>query len=111
MENWQHREAGAAHSLLKQRDRRAAVQSYYGTPMIGHYRRELQNGDNLNLDIGRSVTCGVGGHIFLYGSKAAAQKMRRSHRTDQNDQGRVFAINRTVYAGTSRFDADKRFRH
>ena len=28
-----------------------------------------------------------------------------------DDQGRVFAINRTVYAGTGRFDADKRFRH
>ena len=28
-----------------------------------------------------------------------------------DDQGRVFAINRSVYAGTGRFDADKRFRH
>ena len=28
-----------------------------------------------------------------------------------DDQRRVFAINRTVYAGTGRFDADKRFRH
>ena len=28
-----------------------------------------------------------------------------------DDQGRVFAINRTVYARTGRFDADKRFRH
>ena len=27
-----------------------------------------------------------------------------------DDQGRVFAINRTVYAGTGRFDTDKRFR-
>jgi hypothetical protein len=28
-----------------------------------------------------------------------------------DDQGWVVAINCTVYAGTSRFDADKRFRH
>jgi len=28
-----------------------------------------------------------------------------------DNQGRVFAIDCTVYAGTSRFDADKRFRH
>ncbi len=30
------------------------------------------NGDNLNLDIGGSVTCGLGRNIFLYGSKEAA---------------------------------------
>ena len=48
--------------------------------MIGRYRWELHSGDNLNLDIGRRVTCGVGRNIFLYGSKEAAQKMRKSHR-------------------------------
>jgi hypothetical protein len=49
----------------------------------------LHNGDNVNLDIGGSVTCGVGRNIFLYGSEEAAQKMRRSRRPDQKGSSRA----------------------
>jgi hypothetical protein len=68
MENWQHREASAGHSLLKQ---------------------QMLNGDNVNLDIGRIVTCGVGRNIFFYGSKEADQKMKRSRRPDQKGSSRA----------------------
>ena len=57
--------------------------SYGGFSEPGPLVRGLHNGDDANLDIGRSVTCGAGRHIFLYGSKEAVQKMRRSHRTDR----------------------------
>ena len=50
---------------------------------------ELHNGDNFNLDIGRSVTCGVGRNILLFGLEEAAQKMRRSRRADQKASSRA----------------------
>jgi hypothetical protein len=49
----------------------------------------LHNGDNVNLDIGGSVTCGVGCNISLSGSKEAGQKMRRSRRPDQKGASRA----------------------
>jgi len=36
----------------------------------------LNYGNNLNPDIGRSVTCGLGRNIFLFGAKEAAQNIR-----------------------------------
>jgi hypothetical protein len=41
----------------------------------------LNNGNQPNLDIGGSVTCSVGGNIFLHGAKEAAQKVRRRRRS------------------------------
>jgi hypothetical protein len=47
------------------------------TEIIRSSRRELSNGNNLNPDSGGSAACGLGRNIFLFGTKEAAQNMRR----------------------------------
>ena len=52
----------------------------------------MNNGNQPNLDIGGSVTCGVGGNIFLHGAKEAAQKIRRRRRS--RGSAMVFEVGR-----------------
>ncbi len=53
------------------------------TPTRRFFEIEVGDGNNLDLDIGWRVTCGVGRNISLRGTKEAAQKIRKGAKNNK----------------------------